>query len=219
MSVDIELLEQYETDTLEQPRDSAFWDDRLFTTHGGFFAWAELSDDLVEESNYRSALSELEGVGEGDDVLDTTARHWLVGSVRQIFVRVRHEETGEYTKAFEKAVELAESLKDYGILDESDYSKREHDRFEENLKAAVEDAQREYEDDSEEEGEAIVELAREELGELSGHEGNGEVSWEDVAEIYARHRDTYFSGRAEEAYQSFRLLGVHKDQLEIPLGV
>ena len=124
----------------------------------------------------------------------------------------------EFTEAFVKAAELAVSLQDYPILDESDFSEREWVKFEENCKEAVESAQREYEDDSIED---ITEIenrifSESALADLFGYEGNAEVSREKVADIYAEYRDAYFEERAYEVYR-WNVLGYNPDQLELDI--
>ncbi|GAA0946009.1 hypothetical protein [Actinocorallia libanotica] len=89
--LDSEYLEKAAREALTRPRDAAFWDERLFTTHGATFSWAERGDDLLEESNYLTALEEIQGAaGDAADehVIDSSARHFACGSLRQIFVQV-----------------------------------------------------------------------------------------------------------------------------------
>jgi hypothetical protein len=132
--LDSDLLARAAEECLTRPSDSAWFDDRLFTTHGCVYTWADRTDDAVAESNYRVWLADLEGVaGEDFDthVIASSAGHWLVGSVQHIFVQV-YDEAGGYTPAFIRSVENAESIRDYPILDEMDWSEveTEHDERE-----------------------------------------------------------------------------------------
>ncbi|MFF3249715.1 hypothetical protein ACFYWP_01600 [Actinacidiphila glaucinigra] len=91
MELDRETLEKAAEEALTRPSDALFWDDRLFETHGAVFHWAELGDDLLEESNYLTALDRIKGAA-GDfadeHVIDGTARHFACGSLRTIYVQV-----------------------------------------------------------------------------------------------------------------------------------
>jgi hypothetical protein len=91
MELDRETLEKAAEEALARPSDAMFWDDRLFETHGAVFHWAEYGDDLLEESNYLTALDLIRGAA-GDDadehVIDGTSRHWACGSLRTIYVQV-----------------------------------------------------------------------------------------------------------------------------------
>ncbi|WMI34798.1 hypothetical protein SEA_MARAV_76 [Streptomyces phage Marav] len=265
MSLDFDTLNEIAEQCLERPSDAMFWDDRLFTTHGAMFHWAELGDDLLEESNYLSALELIKGAA-GDDadehVIDGTSRHFACGSLRTIYVQVyesyedyececeptwEHEEEcahdeddfycqlycriecdgeeclpeQEFTAAFKEAAEILVGLRDYPIVDESDYSEREWNAYEETLKEAVEHAQGEYVLlDSDEEAEAIARRFYED--EDNAHRQSWcraeEVDWEVVAEEYAEARDAYFLERAYEIYR-WNVLGYNPNQLELDFAV
>lgn len=213
MNVDIETVAEYAEAALERPSDAAFWDDRCYETHVPVIGWADRGDDILEESNFHAALAELEGAATDEEhVFRGSSGHWLVGNLEQVWVQVYEDETREeFTAAFIAAVEIQEALKDYPILDESDFSEREWKRFEENTDQALDEAEREYDLDTDEEKTSIRNLIFEsgDISELFGYEGNAEVSWERVAEIYAKHRDAYFTEL---------VLGVHPDQLTLPLS-
>lgn len=106
MELDRDTLTKAADEALERPRDAVFYDDRLFTTHGAVFHWAELGDDLLEESNYLTALEEIRGAA-GDfadeHVIDGTSRHFACGSLRTIYVQVyeSYEEECECEPYFE----------------------------------------------------------------------------------------------------------------------
>lgn len=292
--IDEDTLREYAENGLERPRDAMFRDDRCHTTHVPVVGWAEHGDDILEESNFLVAKGLIEGAAEDDEhVFEGSARHWLVGSLRQVWVQVyeepappcassdcergaeftaqlgetkgddycfEHIESGReslawdaaeekqieledelietdvdeddfhekwasiyknklaltrevpiertFTAAFREAVSIAESLVDYPILDESDYSERENERFEENLAEALEWVQRDFVEDSDDEAEVISDLARDDLSELYGMEGNGDVSWGKVEEIYREHRDAYFEEKATEIRDELSRLGL-----------
>ncbi|QWQ42115.1 hypothetical protein KME66_14680 [Streptomyces sp. YPW6] len=94
--LDNDTLYEIAVKSLTAPSNAYFWDDRLYETHGAFVSWAERGDDLLEESNYRSALALIQGAaGESaeDHVIDGTSSHWAFGSLRTIYVQIR--ETAE----------------------------------------------------------------------------------------------------------------------------
>ncbi|MGW7434705.1 hypothetical protein [Streptomyces sp. NPDC054849] len=242
-SLDRDTLTDIAERSLKRPSDAMFWDDRLFTTHGALFSWAELGDDILEESNYLSALALIQGAAgdfADDHVIDGSARHFAFGSLRTIYVQVyetyeeececaptwQHEDEcerdedswycqsycltecdgeqclpdeREFTPAFIEAAGLAYGLLDYPIIDESDYSEREMERFRKNVEDAVDDVHKQHWDDSDADREAIFERAYDALQDLYGHEANADVSWSRVAQIWNEHRENYFVERANEA--------------------
>ncbi|MEU8133253.1 hypothetical protein [Streptodolium elevatio] len=119
-----------------------------------------------------------------------------------------------FTPAFVEAAMLQDSLVDYPLLNDSDYCEREYERFQESVLQAVADAQCEYDADTSEEGETIVRLASNDLGELLGSEANGNVLYSRVERIYAEARDTYFDALAREIYR-WHVLGYNPNQLEL----
>ncbi|MCY0933652.1 hypothetical protein [Streptomyces sp. H34-S4] len=254
MELDRETLEKAAREALTQPSDSSFWDDRLFTTHGAVFHWAERGDDLLEESNYLTALDLIKAAADDgrtdteisdEHVIDGTSRHWAVGSLRTIYVQVYEDveceghydddrilESGaglgeaaycdgsciterEFTAAFVEATELALSLQDYPILDDSDYSEREWEQFEAAMKEAVEQAQRKYTlvDTCDQDDEIAQRFYEDESTTHRSQWCRAEdVRWATVAEEYKAARDAYFEFLAYEAYL-WNVLGVHPDQL------
>ncbi|MFF7800228.1 hypothetical protein [Streptomyces olivaceus] len=274
MDLDRDTLDEIAEQALERPSDAMFFDDRLFTTHGALFHWAERGDDILEESNYLSALAAIQGAA-GDDVdehvIDGTSRHWGFGSLRTIYVQVYDDnamkcrECGDvatciakrrkrdrrrfycawhgerwvaemarwnlsvaplenyrakFTPAFVEAAELVDYLRGGGsILDESDYSEREYEAFEEALKTAVEQAQRDYYDTCDED-DKIAERFYED--ESATHRNQwchpDDVCWVTVAEEYGAARDEYFDELAYEVYR-WNVLGYNPDQLELDFAV
>jgi hypothetical protein len=114
----------------------------------------------------------------------------------------------KFTAAWKEAVALAESLHDNAVLDDSDHSERESERFEGNLADALRNAQSDYWDDTDEQEEAITECAIGSLRDLYGHEPDGGVDWDDVEQIYGEHRDAYFEAKAEEIASELSVLGL-----------
>ncbi|MFF7252432.1 hypothetical protein [Streptomyces microflavus] len=91
-ALDDDTLYEIAVKSLTAPSNAYFWDDRLYDTHGAFVRWAERGDDLLEESNYHSALALIQGAaGESaeDHVIDGTSSHWAFGSLRTIYVQIR----------------------------------------------------------------------------------------------------------------------------------
>src|SRR3712207_9530446 len=62
-----------------------------------------------------------------------------------------HDEHGDFTPSFIEAVQLADALHVYPVLNDSDYSEREYERFQANAREALDDAQREFDLDTDEE--------------------------------------------------------------------
>ncbi|MFD7976738.1 hypothetical protein [Streptomyces sp. NPDC059071] len=96
-SLDRETLTEIAEHALTRPADAYFWDDRLFTTHGAVLHWAELSGDLLDESNYLSALDRIRAAADAgrpdaevsdEHVIDGSSRHFAFGSMRTIYVQV-----------------------------------------------------------------------------------------------------------------------------------
>jgi hypothetical protein len=118
---------------LDDPDDWA-----IFYTHNR-------DSDLLDESNAAAIAKALTPFGEGDepDVVFESHSHWAVGHVDGFSIRVHRG--GEITDAFRSYHELAERLADYPVLDEEDYSQREHDATIENIYDAAWRLKRDYE--------------------------------------------------------------------------
>lgn len=130
-----DVLERAAREALTQPQPGAMWDYRLYDTHGCVMSWADRGDDILAESNYLCVLEHLQGVAVQDDgdaqetpdeyVLDVSVSHWLVGSLRQLFIQV-YDDAGEFTETFKEAVCVVIALReDYPVFDDSDFSERE----------------------------------------------------------------------------------------------
>lgn len=208
--IDIDTLAEWAEKALERPSDAAFWDERLYETHGATLSWAERGDDILSESNYLSALELVQGAAEREeDVIDASIGHWLVGSLRQLFVRVYEDDGVTFTAAWREIVEIGEGLESYPIVDESDYSEREWKLYEENLSEALDQAQRDYDLDTDEEAQAIRDAFYEVSGDRLPWDG-ADVSWTAVEELYREVRDEHFTAL---------VLGVHPGQLSLDIAV
>ncbi len=93
---------------------------------------------LLDESNAAAIEKEMEPFEAGDDpdVVSERHSHWAVGHVNGYSIRV-FDKQGNVTPAFERWVELADQLSDYPILDEEEYSNREHEATLENIESAA----------------------------------------------------------------------------------
>lgn len=82
---------------------------------------------LLDLSNAGVIAAALEPFTDGDDpdVVMESHNHWAVGHVDGFSIRVFRD--GQVTDAFRKYHELAESMANYPVLDESDYSNREYE--------------------------------------------------------------------------------------------
>ncbi|WP_432006326.1 hypothetical protein [Streptomyces parvus] len=90
-TLDRDALDEIAKRCLERPSNAHFYDDRLFDTHGAVLSWAEQSDDILDESNYLTALELIKGAA-GDDadahIIDGTERHFARGYMRALYVQV-----------------------------------------------------------------------------------------------------------------------------------
>lgn len=97
---------------------------------------------LLEQSNAAVIENMLEPYCKGrgalnaadPDCVSESHGHWAVGHVDGYSIRVFNAK-GEITPAFKKWVEIQNSLSDYPVLDESDYSEREYEATLENIKS------------------------------------------------------------------------------------
>lgn len=230
--IDNETLERAEREALVRPSNSAMWDERLYTTHAPVMSWAERGDDILAESNYLMILEQLRGVAAWEDrdnqetpdeyVIDATISDWLVGSLRQIFVRVR-DEAGEYTHVFRESVRIALELRDYPVFNESDYSEREWAEWERQFDDALSDARNEYEreldDGDAPEGlhEAICQRINEIRQDGSGFEFGElpDVDYSAVSERYKKIADEISTAGWEAYARKLTREQVGADQLSL----
>ena len=92
---------------------------------------------LLDQSNasvIRKTLEPFECGNDPDVVFESHSR-WAVGHVDGFSLRVFHN--GEITEAFQRYHELVARMNNYPILDESDYSARQHEATLENIELAA----------------------------------------------------------------------------------
>jgi len=97
---------------------------------------------LLDQSNAAAIEKALEPFLNGNDVVAESHSHWLVGWIDGFSIRVVRN--GEITEAFQTYHELRQRLDDYPILDETDYSNREHEATVENIGEAAWRLKREF---------------------------------------------------------------------------
>ncbi|MCZ2342620.1 MAG: hypothetical protein LC104_12640 [Bacteroidales bacterium] len=92
---------------------------------------------LLDLSNAGVIAKALEPFTDGDDpdVVFESHNHWAVGHVDGVSLRIFRD--GKITDAFRKYHDLAESMANYPILDEEDYSNREYEATVENIADAA----------------------------------------------------------------------------------
>lgn len=97
MDLDRETLEEAAAEALERPSNAFFYDDRLFTTHGRVFGWRESHGDVLEESNYLTALALITAAADDgredtevsdEQVIDGTESHFANGRIRVLYVQI-----------------------------------------------------------------------------------------------------------------------------------
>ncbi|MEU5433839.1 hypothetical protein AB0G73_10725 [Streptomyces sp. NPDC020719] len=183
---------------------TSYWRDPDASTHVEVFSYAEYPADLGRKSNYRVAKGLLESTADegregtaqsAEQVVEIEGNSSAYGSATVLYVQVyelNRKDKG-YTAAFREAVALAEYVRwEYPLLDEDDHSELEDEVFSENLDEALAEARGDYLFDDQDEYEAIVEHACQDLYDLKYQEPDGEVSWIRTAAIYAEHREEYF---------------------------
>jgi len=88
---------------------------------------------LLEQSNYDTVKADLEKKFP-DDVSDERFNHFAVGWVDHLLVRML-DSNGKVTQAGKAALEWRDREKDYPVLDEEDYSRRELEATFDNIKS------------------------------------------------------------------------------------
>lgn len=266
--IDDDTLRKAADEALTMPRDYMAWDDRWYTTHGHVMSWAERGDDILAESNYLTAVEHLTAVATSwadvehpDWVVDSSASHWLVGSMRELMVRVYepghftccpqdcpedehgeecpcgcahpgwcrcepivHDRVGEprFTDVFREAVGIALAIRDYPVLNESDYSERESAESDRQLNDALREAAGRYEDGEDED------VIRERFYALFADGDSNKiqesitcgdypnVSYLAVWEVYEGIRNALYTDRAEVHLAADRAALVLPGQLPLP---
>jgi hypothetical protein len=134
--LDTETLLKAAREAMKRPESFGYFGSKPLFVSWGITLGKSDASVTVEISNYRVFLREVIAASEldGDDpdewVEEMHASHWLVGHTDSILVRVLVDEEGEVTAdnlshTFVRAAEMAHSLQDYGVLDESDWSDAE----------------------------------------------------------------------------------------------
>jgi hypothetical protein len=90
---------------------------------------------LIDQSNAAEIEKALEPFIEDETVIPQSHSHWAVGYVDGYVIRVFNGD-GTITPAFRTWCELQESLSDYPLLNEEDYSEREYEATIENITSA-----------------------------------------------------------------------------------
>jgi len=92
---------------------------------------------LLDQSNAEVIAEALKPFADTEDadVVFESHSHWAVGHIDGFSIRVF--KNGEITPAFRRYHELAMSMADYPVLDESDYSNREYEATLENIPIAA----------------------------------------------------------------------------------
>lgn len=116
LSVDKEDVVKVVEEGLEQPSDAYFRDEELYVTHTLAFhtpAWGLTDDYIVDQVNYRSALSELEEYG----AEAATVGHWTYSTFECIKVPLLTKK-GKITAAAVMLADIELRLHDHPVLDE-----------------------------------------------------------------------------------------------------
>jgi hypothetical protein len=116
--------------SLGHPNDFGYYGDLdLFNTWGLCYALEHRDSNTFEQSNsaYIQAQIKARGLSESFEVLHFG--HWAVGWIEQLAIKLV-DDNGELNKpALDFMQEIHDSLADYPILDEEDYSRREYEDF------------------------------------------------------------------------------------------
>jgi hypothetical protein len=143
--LDTDTLEKAAREALTRPSDFGYFGDLPLFESWGFVGGQNAASGTVERSNYRVTLAELQGRATHDDgdraedpseyVQEVPVSDWLVGSADHLAARVLIDPDGpveaeNLTATFIRATELALSLQDYPVLDESDWSELESEEQE-----------------------------------------------------------------------------------------
>ena len=98
--------------------DSAYWGD---CEDWYIVAGRSRDSDCLEQSNFETMQAELEAI-DPEAVTIERAGHWAVGWVETLQIAL------DADAVIDKAVELLTAKEDYPVLDEDDFSRREHEK-------------------------------------------------------------------------------------------
>jgi hypothetical protein len=146
---------------------------------------------LLDQSNAAVISKALKPFTESDnpDVVFESHSHFLVGHIDGFSIRVFKR--GRITKAFRTYHELAEKMDCYPILDEDDYSLREHEATFENISLAAGSLKHEYELPEDWQSEVFSWLSEHNESSLESRDDQG--GWPDEAEIEAAFKALGYS--------------------------
>lgn len=96
---------------------------------------------LLDKSNSAAIAETMAEFLEGDDCREEHHWHWACGWVDGYAIRV-FDSAGNITPAFKAWCDLADSLENYPVLDDEDYSKREYEATLENIQGELHYANR-----------------------------------------------------------------------------
>lgn len=107
----------------DRPEDDANW---------AIIYTSNRDSGLLDQSNAAAIAATLEVPEFADDVHSESHGHWAVGHVDGYAIRVR-DAAGNITPAFLAYAELRCALESYPVLDDDDYSEREHEATMQNI--------------------------------------------------------------------------------------
>jgi len=164
------------------------------------------ADDVLADSNYECVRDEMSAYD--DDVDDDRVGTWTYSSIDILRVRIR-DESGAYTDAFRWIITIMDQLADYPIWDEDDYSRRESEAFDAELRQEIGHCALQYDDDDDDVAE-ILKAVWEALDmgvTLPGHRypitydhfqsGSELTNYADLDALYQYGRDAVYTARAE----------------------
>ncbi len=135
---------------------------------------------LLDQSNATQIRKGLQSFTEGDDpdVIEESHNHWVVGYIDGFSLRVFRD--GEITEAFRTFHQLMESLANYPILNDEDFSNREYEATVENIVSAAWRLKNEYELKDEWQYEAYSWLSDHECSAIESRSDQGGYPSEDA---------------------------------------
>jgi hypothetical protein len=124
--------------------ESFGWHDRPDDADGWAIVYTNNRDSgLLDQSNANAIKKALAGFlgADNPDVVPEHHSHWACGWVDGYAIRV-YDPDGEPTSSFRAWCDIQASLKDYPLLDEEDYSRREHEATLRNIRGELNHANR-----------------------------------------------------------------------------
>lgn len=134
-----ESAQQYLAESAEAYKhDAAYWGSTPLGTSWAYVYGTNRDADILGESNWQAVQKILTSEGfvegapeDGADWRTERAGHWAVGWVEYLAVKVlidpdKGVEDGNLSPVFLRWLEVKDDLDSYPVLDEEDYSEREH---------------------------------------------------------------------------------------------